>query len=80
MKTRDDFSFFSESQSRIIVSISKENQSTFEKFLNDKKQSFCLMGKTGGNKFVVKEKISINLTDLSEIYFNTIPEFMNGKK
>ena len=78
VKTRDDFSFFSESQSRIIVSVSKENKSTFEKFLNDKKQSFYLLGKTGGNNFVVKDKISARLDELSDIYFNTIPGFMNA--
>ena len=77
VKTREDFSFFSESQSRIIVSISGENQTTFEKFLKDKKQPFYLLGKTGGDNFVVNNKIVINLVDLSDIYFNMIPGFMN---
>jgi phosphoribosylformylglycinamidine synthase len=78
VKTREDFSFFSESQSRIIVSVSKENQSTFEKFLNNKKQSYYLIGKTGGENFVVNDKISIKIAGLSDVYFNTIPGFMNA--
>ncbi len=77
VKTREDFSFFSESQSRIIVSICRENQSIFEKFLKNKKQPFYLLGKTGGGNFVVNDKISINIADLADIYFNTILGFMN---
>ncbi len=80
VKSREDFSFFSESQSRIIVSVSKENQPGFEEYLNKQKQSYHLLGATGGNSFVVNDKISIDLTDLSDIYFQTIPRFMNDER
>lgn len=80
VKNRDDFSFFSESQSRIIVSISKHSQPEFEKYLNEQKQAFCLLGKTGGDKFIVNNKISIHIKDLSDIYFQTIPRFMNDER
>ena len=40
VKSREDFSLFSESQSRIIVSISKEKQKDFEELLTTKDQNF----------------------------------------
>ncbi len=77
VKSREDFSLFSESQSRIIVSIANGNKTAFEKFLMERNQSGHLLGVTGGSKFTVNGKISIKVSELSEIYFNTIPDFMN---
>ena len=78
IKTREDFSLFSESQSRIIVSIIKTNKNEFEEFLKDKKQSFTFLGRTGGNQLKVNGKINVSLDKLIDLYFKTISRIMNG--
>src|SRR3972149_2673919 len=76
VKTRKDFSLFSESQSRIIVSINRNNKNEFEEFLKDKKQFFTFIGKTGGNHLKVNDKINIPLSKLIDLYFSTISRIM----
>ncbi len=78
INTREDFSLFSESQSRIIVSISAENKNEFEKLLQEKNQSFLYLGKTGGNSLSINNEINFELGKLSDIYFNTIYRIMNA--
>ena len=78
IKTREDFSLFSESQSRIIVSLNQNNKNEFEKFLKDKKQPFTFLGKTGGNQLKINGKINVSLDKLVDLYFNTISRIMNG--
>ena len=77
LKTREDFSLFSESQSRIIVSLSQKNKNGFEEFLKGKKQSFTFLGRTGGNHLKVNEKINVSLDKLIDLYYGTIPSIMN---
>ena len=77
VKTREDFSLFSESQSRIIVSVSPAKQNEFETMMKQFSQPLVLLGKTGGNVYSVNGKISLKLSELSDIYFNTIPRIMN---
>lgn len=78
VKTRDDFSFFSESQSRIIVSIDEKYKKEFEKYLTEKEQYFVLLGKTGKNSLKANGKIEIDVESLSDVYFNTISRIMNA--
>ncbi len=77
IKTRADFSFFSESQSRIIVSIDEKSREKFEKNLKDKQQYFILLGKTGGGSLKVNNKMEIDINKLADIYYNTISRIMN---
>lgn len=78
IRTREDFSLFSESQSRIIVSVKEKNQKEFESIINKKKQPRRLLGKTINGKFNVNGKINLDLKELCEIYYNTIPRIMNA--
>jgi phosphoribosylformylglycinamidine synthase len=78
VKTRDDFSFFSESQSRVIVSIEKKNKKEFEDYLKEKDQYFIHLGKTGKNSLKINGKIEIDVDVLSDVYFNTISRIMNA--
>ncbi len=78
IKTRKDFTLFSESQSRIIVSVDPKNKEKFESGLNKNDQKYFLIGKTGGKSLKINDDINAELTKLSEIYFNTISHFMNG--
>jgi phosphoribosylformylglycinamidine synthase len=78
IKTREDFSLFSESQSRVIVSVKEKNKKEFESILSKKKQHHTLLGRTIAGKFNVNDTIKLELIELSEIYYNTIPKIMNG--
>ena len=78
VKTREDFSLFSESQSRVIISVNETNQKEFESILNEKRQHYTLLGKTTNEKFIINNKINLDLKELSEIYYNTIPRIMNA--
>ncbi|MGD8306021.1 MAG: hypothetical protein PVF17_05155, partial [Ignavibacteria bacterium] len=73
-------SLFSESQSRVIVSVSNENRKKFESKLNESQQSFSCLGKTGGNRLKINNKINLDLAELSEVYFATIPNIMSSEK
>jgi phosphoribosylformylglycinamidine synthase len=78
VKTRRDFSLFSESQSRVLVSIDSNSKEMFEKYLRDKDQYFLLLGKTGEDSFIIKNNMEIDVSHLSDIYYNTISRIMNG--
>ncbi len=77
VKSREDFSIFSESQSRIIISISEGNRHKVEKILKEKNQPFSFLGKTGGKKLTFNKSFVFELTQLSDIYYNTISRIMN---
>jgi phosphoribosylformylglycinamidine synthase subunit PurL len=77
VKTREDFTLFSESQSRIVVSINPDRKEKFEEYLISQKQVFQFLGKTSGDNLKVNEKINISLSELISLYYNTIPDIMN---
>lgn len=78
IKSREDFSLFSESQSRVIVSVKPENKKEFESILKSNYQYFNFLGKTVEKNFKVNEKISMDVSELADIYYNTIPRIMNA--
>ena len=78
IKTREDFSLFSESQSRIIVSVQEKNKEMFESLMKEKNQIYTLIGKTKKDNFKVNSKINMRLNDLADIYYKTIPRIMNA--
>jgi len=76
VKSRLDFSLFSESQSRIIVSVTAEKQKAFEEMLNKHSVPNKFIGRTGGSNFEINGN-TFDLSELNEIYFNTISKKMN---
>jgi phosphoribosylformylglycinamidine synthase subunit PurL len=78
IKSRRDFSLFSETQGRVIVSVASENAKQFEETLNKLKQPFLKIGKTGGFTLNVKDIFNIELSELYDIYYNTISRIMNA--
>lgn len=78
IKTRDDFTLFSESQSRIIVSVEPKNKTDFESTLKKNNQRFYLLGKTIENIFNLNDVVFLDVAELSDIYYNTIPRIMNA--
>ncbi|MGB5529062.1 MAG: phosphoribosylformylglycinamidine synthase subunit PurL, partial [Ignavibacteriaceae bacterium] len=80
IKSRKDFSYFSETQSRIIVSVSRSKKDQFEYLLNSVNQTFDEIGIVGGDYLNLNDDINIKVDDLADLYFNTIPRIMSGEK
>ena len=73
IKTRNDLTLFSESQSRVIVSISPENKNVFEKIAGKSFTPFHYLGKTGGRVLRVNDQFEFKLDTLFDLYYNSIP-------
>ena len=71
--------FFSESQSRYIVSLKPEHQSDFESICNSNNIMFQNIGKTGGENFAINGKLNFSIKEISEIYYETISKIMASK-
>ena len=74
--SREDFTFFSESQSRVLVSVSPEKKEAFDALLSNKNFPVSQIGKVGGKSFQINGH-KINLHLLSNIYYNTISKLMD---
>ena len=79
VKSRTDFTFFSESQSRVLVSVTFENRNDFEKAVAGSFTPFRFLGVTGGASLSVNDQFDLSLTKLVSLYYNSIPELMNVK-
>lgn len=77
VKTRDDFSLFSESQSRVIVTVSEDKKEVFEKILSESFTPYAFIGKTGGKLLSVNGKYIFDVNKLSDIYYNSIQKLMH---
>jgi phosphoribosylformylglycinamidine synthase subunit PurL len=80
IKSRKDFSYFSETQSRIIVSVSADKKADFEKALQSSNQLFNAVGKVGGSTLIINSDIKVSLNVLADLYYNTIPRIMTGER
>ncbi|NOX66874.1 MAG: phosphoribosylformylglycinamidine synthase subunit PurL, partial [Chlorobi bacterium] len=77
VKTRLDFTLFSESQSRVIVSVSPSHKEEFEKIAGEHSTPITLIGKTTEKDLKINDEITISLETLIDIYYNTISRKMN---
>jgi phosphoribosylformylglycinamidine synthase subunit PurL len=77
IKTREDFSFFSESQSRVIVSVKPEDQEKFEEVVSKSFTPFILLGTTGGNSLSVNDQYVFSLSLLIDLYYTVISKRMD---
>jgi phosphoribosylformylglycinamidine synthase len=77
VKTREDFSFFSESQSRVIVSVSRDNKDRFEEIASRKFTPYTYLGETGGKNLIINDQYNFSLSLLSDLYYNSISKRMN---
>lgn len=80
IKSRKDFSLLSESQSRIIISISESHQSELEHELKISGVKFIRLGKAGGKELKLKSLFKVSVNKLSDIYYNTIPSIMSSEE
>lgn len=79
IKTRKDFSLFSESQSRIIISISPNNKNQVEELIRSYQISFTQLGVVGGRTLKLRDLFEVDLIEINEIYYNTIPKLMSSE-
>ncbi len=79
IKSRKDFSLFSESQSRIIISVSKEKLLDLERELKLYGVKFIKLGVVIGSSLNLKNLFEVSVSKLSDIYYNTIPGIMSGE-
>lgn len=78
VKTRKDFSLFSESQSRVIVSVKADNQKEFEKISSQLKTPILFIGRTIKDSFIVNSEINLKVSNLIDIFYKSIPDKMNA--
>ena len=79
IKCRKDFSLFSESQSRIIISVSKEKNLELEHELKLSNVKCTKLGVVTDSSLKLKDLFEVNVNELSDIYYNTIPGIMSGE-
>lgn len=77
IKTREDLTFFSESQSRIIISISPDNKDKFEKIAARSFTPFICLGETGGSSLSINDQYDFALSLLSHLYYRSIKNKMS---
>jgi phosphoribosylformylglycinamidine synthase II len=73
---RPDIFYFSESQSRFIVSVKPQYKDEFEQLFANAALPIQKIGIGGGEQFTVNSHISLPVTELKEIYYNTLPNIM----
>ncbi len=64
----EDALLFSESQSRVIVSLDKKKLAKFEQVLNKHEIEYNLLGTTGGDRLVVKNLINIPIKEAFDVW------------
>ncbi|MBK7104139.1 MAG: phosphoribosylformylglycinamidine synthase subunit PurL [Ignavibacteriae bacterium] len=77
IKNREDFTLFSESQSRIIISVNPNFENEFLEIVKNSNLHFVYLGITTDKDFIVNSNINISLEKLVDLYFESIPRLMN---
>ncbi len=78
IKSRKDFSLFSESQSRVIISTCKA--ADIEEELNSAGIKYSKLGIVGGSSLNLLNLFEVSLKEISYIYYNTISDIMGSEK
>ncbi len=73
---RKDAFLFGESQSRVVVSVSPENEGQLAEIIAQSDVAFSLLGETGGHEAIVDEESFGEIATLNAIYESTIPSMM----
>ncbi|MBU2446889.1 MAG: phosphoribosylformylglycinamidine synthase subunit PurL [Bacteroidetes bacterium] len=74
---RMDYFLFSESQSRILISISEYNKNMVESELKKKEIPFEKIGVVQGEALEINDKIRLSIKEISDVYFNSITKLMS---
>jgi phosphoribosylformylglycinamidine synthase len=71
-------SLFSETQSRIVVSVAEANVPAVLDILSRFELPYSVLGETGGERLVVEGKLDLPLSQLDAVYNNTLERLVNG--
>ncbi|NJD21163.1 MAG: phosphoribosylformylglycinamidine synthase subunit PurL [Melioribacter sp.] len=77
IKAREDFSFFSESQSRVIVSVNPESKEKFEEIVSKSFTPFLLLGNVDGTSLNVNDQYDFPTSHLIDLYYSAIEKRMD---
>jgi len=77
--SRFDFALFSESQSRIIVSIDSNKKEAFEKLAEEMNQPISKIGNVNGDKISINRRMELELNEMSALYFKSISRIMKNE-
>ena len=75
---RPEWFLFSESQSRILVSVAEENTKSVEDYFRDKNIPIQKIGQVGGTSLKINDWINISVEELIGIYYHTLDRIMSG--
>jgi phosphoribosylformylglycinamidine synthase len=76
---RKDALLFSESQSRIILSLDEKDLLELEKTAKEHKVDFTVLGKVGGTNLKINDWIDLPVQKLKEKFYNSIPGIMEKR-
>ncbi len=74
---RKDFYLFSESQSRIVVSISPSQKKDFERIVSSSQIDYSFIGVVQKNMLEINSGIRLSLHEIEDKYYNSIPKIMS---
>jgi phosphoribosylformylglycinamidine synthase II len=76
---RKDFNLFNEAQSRVIISFSESSLKEIEKICKGSNIGMEVIGKVGGKSLKINKDINLNLEKVSDYYYNSIKQIMEGE-
>jgi phosphoribosylformylglycinamidine synthase len=76
-KYRKDFELFGESQSRIIISVDEDNINAICETADKYNIKVEEIGYTGGKCCIINNEISVPVSNLKSLYYETIENYMN---
>lgn len=72
--------FFNESQSRIIISIDRHGLDKTEDILKDNDVDYAIIGKVGGDSFIINTDDIIDVKEAKKIYEDSLGRLMAGEQ
>jgi phosphoribosylformylglycinamidine synthase II len=75
---RPEWLLFSETQSRVVISLSPENREAVENFFSKRGITLNLLGKVGGERLVIGNWINLPLQKILNIYYQTLQQKMES--
>jgi phosphoribosylformylglycinamidine synthase len=77
-KMRPEWLLFSETQSRVVISLSLQNRKKVENFFGKQNVILKYLGKVGGVRLIIGNWINLPLQKLRDIYFQTLRQKMES--
>ena len=77
-KLRPEWFLFSETQSRVVISLSPRKRETVENFFSKQNIILNYLGKVGGDQLVIGNWINLPLRKILDIYYQTLRQKMES--